>query len=492
MVYFCVSSAFLLSCLLMFQAVPGDQDVVRLKDGTTRSGRLLSESADEVVIETLIKGAKGQVVGTAKVTIARAQIVSIDRTSPEVRRLAEERAKNFAERGLRRAEALNRVVPVPVRFQGLDGYRVTGLHYVLESSCSIAFVKDVAVCLEELFASYERFFGIRRNGQQKVKVLMFADRLQYEFYNLHAVEGKIAAVAYYRPSDNVVAAYNMVEKDKEQQIRMEIEGLLQDMDKYRTRLLAAERQVAALMPKWRQQVADEANELRRQIIEDAQGEKNKRLADIDNQEKKMVADLKEGKTSASAELQAARRSLTEDVEKCRRVIEHNENVLVQQNREVFETLFHEAFHAFASTYLWEGSGKKEFPRWLHEGMASYFETATVEGALLVHGAPHARYVQLIREKQTMRTTMPVAKVVQGGPEEFTLVHSSNVNRPTDYYAQSWALAHYVAMRASKEQLAAYVDDVLAGKDPVAAFERLAGKSCDQVEADLKLHVAGMK
>lgn len=491
MVYFSVSSAVLLSCLLLLQSVPGDQDVVRLKDGTTRSGRILSESADEVVLETLIKGPKGQVVGTAKVTVARSQIVSIDRTSPEVRRLAEERAKNFGERGLRRAEALNRIVPAPVRFQGHDGFRVTGLHYVLESSCSISFVKDVAVCLEEVFASYERFFGIRRNGEKKVKVLMFADRLQYEFYNLHAAEGKISAVAYYRPGDNVVAAYNLVEREKEQLIRTEIDGLLQDIDKYRTRLLAAERQIAALMPAWRRQVADEANELRRLILEDAQGGKDKRLADIDNQEKKMLADLKEGKNAVSAELQSARRALTADIEKCRRVIEHNEAVLAQQNREVFETLFHETFHAFASTYLWEGSGKKEFPRWLHEGMASYFETATVEGALLVHGAPHARFLQLIREKQVLRTAMPVEKVIRGGPEEFTLIHPG-LNRRSDYYAQSWALAHYVAMRASKEQLAAYVDDVLAGKDPVAAFERLAGKSCAQVEIDLKAHLDGMK
>jgi hypothetical protein len=487
-----MSSIFFLSVLLLVQDVPGDQDVIRLKDGTSRSGRLLSESRDEVVLETLIKGVKGQVVGTIKVTVARDQIKDIERTTPEARRLAEARSKNFGERGLRRFEALGRIVPTPVRFQGLSGLRVTGTHYVLESSCDVGFVKDVAISLEEIFAAYERYFGVRRNGEQKVKVLMFADRLEYEFYNLHEADGKVSAVAYYRPRDNTIAAYNMIQKEKEQLIRAEIRSTEEDLEKFRTRVSAAEKQIAAMMPALRQQITDEMNERRRLILTDDKGGKDRRLADIENQEKQAVDDLKNGKDSAVSVLHDAKRAASAELEKARQLIEHNEDVLLAQNRSVFETLFHEAFHAFAATYLWKGSGEREFPRWLHEGMACYFESATVEGVLLVHGSPHPGFLRLLREKQMMRTTLSIEKIIRGGPEEFTLVHPTEAGRRTDYYAGSWALAHYLALRVTKEQLEAYVNEVLAGKEPVAAFERLTGKSCAQLEIDLKAHLDALK
>ncbi len=37
-----------------------------------------------------------------------------------------------------------------------------------------------------------------------------------------------------------------------------------------------------------------------------------------------------------------------------------------------------------------------------------------------------------------------------------------------------------------------MDEVLSGKDPVASFERLAGRSCAQLELDLKTHLDGLK
>jgi len=285
---------------LALQAAAVDQDVVHLKDGTTRSGRILSESKDEVVLETLINGSKGQIVGTSKVTVARDDITSVDRTSPEYRRQAEARSKNFGERGVRRFEALNRIVPVPVRFQGLKGYRVTGLHYVLDSSCDAAMVKDVALCLEEIFAAYERYFGIRRNGDKKVTVLMFADRLEYEFYNLHASEAKVQAVAYYRIPDNTIAAYNMIQKEKEQLIRTDIHNTLEDLDKFRNQAQAFERQLAAILPELRQKIADEYNEYRKTVRADDKGGKERRLADLNQQEAQAVADLKDGKNSLTA------------------------------------------------------------------------------------------------------------------------------------------------------------------------------------------------
>lgn len=477
---------------LALQVVSVDQDVVRLKDGTTRSGRILSETKDEVVLETLIKGAKGQIVGTAKVTVARVDIESMDRTSPEYRRQAEARAKNFSERGLRRFEALNRFVLVPAKFQGLTGYRVNGSRFVLESSCDPAMVKDVALCLEEIFTAYGRYFGIRRNDQKKINVLVFADRLEYEFYNLHASEAKILAPAYYRFSDNTVVAYNMVEKQKEQEYREIIQSNRQDVDRYLAQVSDLEQKIAKVLPELRQKIADEYNEYRKTVLTDDKGQKDRRLADLNQQEAAAVAALKDGKSSALGQLAEWRRNALEYLEKCRQVIEHNEIALARQNQRLFETLYHEAFHAFASTYLWDGSGKKEFPRWLHEGMASYFESAATEGPILVHGAPHPAFLAVLREKLALRTMLPTQKILLGGSEEFILTHLAGIAKQTQFYAQSWAIANYLAAHVSKEQLEEYVADVMSGKDPVAAFERLTGKSIADFEVALKAHLDALK
>ncbi len=336
--------------LLFFLAAlqAADQDVIYLKDGTTRSGRIVSETPNETVLETLIKGAKGQVVGTAKVTVAQKDIDHVDRTTPETRRQAESRSKSFGERGIRRMEALSKISPEPQRFQGLQGFRVTGTRFVLDSSCDPAFVKDAALCLEEIFGAYERSFGIRRNGDKKVKVYMFADRLEYEFYNLHAVEGKVSAVAYYCVPENTIAAYNLIERDKERVIRNDILSAQQDMDKFRTQAQALERQILALVPEIKQKILEEMADLRRQIREDGKGNLDKRLYDIELMERKALSDLKEGKTQAQSELQDLRRRATQEIEKGRQIIEKNETVIFQQNLAMFETLFHEGFHAFAS------------------------------------------------------------------------------------------------------------------------------------------------
>ena len=478
--------------LLLASLQAADQDVIRLKDGTTRSGRIVSETKDEVVLETLIKGAKGQVVGTAKVTVAQKDVDHVDRTTPETRRQAEERSKSFGERGIRRMEALWKISPEPQRFQGLQGYRVTGTRFVLDSSCDPAFVKDAALCLEEIFGAYERSFGIRHSREKKVKVYLFADRLEYEFYNLHAVEGKVSAVAYYCVPENTIAGYNLIEREKEQVIRADILAAQQDVERFRTQVQAVEKQILAMVPEIKQKILEEMADLRRLIRADGQGNLDKRLYEIELMERKALNDLKEGKTTAQGELQDLRRRATQEIEKGRQIIEKNENVIFQQNLTMFETLFHEGFHAFASNYLWEGSGKKEFPRWLHEGMACYYEAAVVDSGTLIHGAPHPAFLNLLREKLVLRTTLPLEKILLGGPEEFTLTHSSDGGRRTQYYAQSWALAHYLSGRISKDQIEAYVVDVVGGKDPVESFERMMGRKCATVETELKAHLESLK
>ena len=481
-----------LTLALLLQASPPEQDVVHLKDGTRRFGRIIQETPENVVVETLIKGAKGQVVGSAKVSVPRSSIDRIERASAEALRKAEERSQAFAERGLRRAETLARLKPAPTVVDGARALRVEGTHFVLEGTSDEAFVKDVAACLEDVFAAYRKYFAVRRNADRKVSVYVLSDREEYDRFNTKREGGAIPAPAYYDPRGNHVVAYNMVQRALEKKLRGEILAARNDLDGFRMKVSTAERRIEQIARDLRQQIQTEAAEIRRRIRADGAGRKEERLREIDRQEKAALEDLKEQKSAIFKETQEARRSALADMEKCRQAVEHNERVLAQQNQAMFETLYHEAFHAFAANYLWEGSAQKEFPRWLHEGMACYFETSVAESAGLVHGSPHPQLLALWREKSVIRATFPTEKVLRGGVESFTLRHPSEADRQTTYYAHAWALAHFLVNRVTPAQLEAYVADVLAGGDPVKAFEQRTGLTCAQVDAELKRHIDGLR
>ncbi len=478
--------------LILLQAGPAPADVLVLKDGTTRSGRIISEDTREVVLESFIKNSKGQVVGTARVTLEKSAIERIDRVAGEAKRQAEERAKAFSERGVRRAQALANVHATPAKFEGREGYQVVGAHYILHATGDLTFVKDVAVCLDEVFTAYRRFFDVRRNEHRKVKVVVFSDRIEYDIYNLAKHGGTIAAVAYYHVPENTIAAYNLVEKEKEKLIRQETLDAQKDLERFRNEAQAVERRVVEFVKEIRQRIQEEAAELRRQIRSDGQGGKDQRIQEIDRREKQALEELRDGKAEVQRELQDARRKANAAIEKCSQVIEGNEKVVSGQNSAMFETLFHEGFHAFASNHLWEGSAQKEFPRWLHEGMACYFERSVVESGMLIHGASHPEFLKLMKERYILKTVLPVEKILRGGAEMFTLTHPSQTERRTVYYAQSWALVHYLSSRVTSKQIETFVNEVLSGKDAVEAFERLTGKTCRQVDDEMRVHLESLK
>ena len=478
--------------LLLLQQPPQDLDVITLKDGSVRTGRILSETSSEIVLETLIKGAKGQVVGSAKQSIDKANVAKVERASDEARKKAADRAQAFGERGVRRAEALAKMRPAPIDLEGMKGFRVEGTHFVLDTSGDVAFAKDVAVSLEDVFVAYRKYFDIRRNADRKVKVHVFSDRDEYVRFQQRRHGDAVLNAAYYHSGENYIAAFNMVQRDEERKVRTEILQLERAIEGYRAEVVTAERRVDSLALDLRRKIQAAATEERLAIRAAGGPEMAARLQQVDRQEKELLNDLKRQEADAQKQLADARKRADEAITNNRKIIDRNEKILAAQNRTMFEMLYHEGFHAFATNFLWEGSSKAEFPRWLHEGMASYFEMSAVEGGELIHGAAHPTFHKLFREKAILNALVPLDQVVKGGPEHFLVTHRSQAARSTAYYAQSWALAHYLASRATRDQIAAYVGEVLAGQDGVKAFEKMLGKPCREIEGDLRKHIEGLK
>jgi hypothetical protein len=156
---------------------------------------------------------------------------------------------------------------------------------------------------------------------------------------------------------------------------------------------------------------------------------------------------------------------------------------------MYETLFHESFHAFAANFLWAESDNAALPRWLHEGLATYYERSAIEAGELVHGGTHPRMLEMLRSAPLM----PLEKVISAGAEVYQVSHASEAERSTSLYAHAWGLAHFLVARGtSKEAFEAYVKDVAAGAHKVGAFEKLLGRELKGLDAEWLRYLTQLK
>lgn len=139
------------------------------------------------------------------------------------------------------------------------------------------------------------------------------------------------------------------------------------------------------------------------------------------------------------------------------------------------TLFHEYTHVLLAR-----NEHTPIPRWINEGLAVYFSTLNERsGAVVVGAAPGAG-----AERVRQRGPMPLAELMDA-----SLVDMKHVE-VADYYATSWALAHYLmASPARRRELAAYLKLLARGTPGGEAQQAAFGRSLEQLSQELSTHVA---
>lgn len=117
------------------------------------------------------------------------------------------------------------------------------------------------------------------------------------------------------------------------------------------------------------------------------------------------------------------------------------------------------FHEYAHHFMFENYNVP-LPAWYVEGFAEYFMTTQIDGADIAIGQVQPeRYQRLIGEGW-----LDYADMLRG-------VRQTQSEKVFQFYAQSWLLTHYIMASPDRIKLfAAYIDDINAGADPVAAFE----------------------
>jgi hypothetical protein len=123
------------------------------------------------------------------------------------------------------------------------------------------------------------------------------------------------------------------------------------------------------------------------------------------------------------------------------------------------------------------------PAWYQEGLADVLSTATpVGGALEIGLPPEGRLIWL-----RLASPLPLGRVLTARDVLRWPSHSL-----TRFYAQSWALAHYLELPESARTsgaLARLLAQTEAGEDPELACNRALGRSLEELEADVARYIA---
>jgi hypothetical protein len=157
---------------------------------------------------------------------------------------------------------------------------------------------------------------------------------------------------------------------------------------------------------------------------------------------------------------------------------------------LFTVLQHEAFHAYAGTFVYpplkpaqvkNGEGTGELPRWLNEGLAQLFESAVVEaGELRADAIDPARLEKVkdaIRGRNNLRL-VPISDLLHANRDSFVTKHADQAAAADRAYLTCWAAAYYLTFErrvVGTAKFRTYLTEVNSGGDVRTAFETLTGQ-----------------
>jgi len=141
----------------------------------------------------------------------------------------------------------------------------------------------------------------------------------------------------------------------------------------------------------------------------------------------------------------------------------------------YGTIFHEYTHFIVSANY----GKTGVPPWFNEGLAEYYETFSLENDQTVKlGLIQDRHFQYLK----YRGLMPLAKLF--AMSSYELDQAGDRDRKT-FYAQSWALVHYLVQAGKIEGFNKFLTAVVRNVPPEQAFQQAFQITYAEMEAELK-------
>jgi tetratricopeptide (TPR) repeat protein len=149
-----------------------------------------------------------------------------------------------------------------------------------------------------------------------------------------------------------------------------------------------------------------------------------------------------------------------------------------------ETLYHEAFHHFASAML------KFPPYWWNEGIAEYMSGVRIEkGAVKERARTLRDRLPGIQAHLRMGYTIPFDKIINYTPAEF---YSGPIGL---HYAQAWAMIHFFYEFQGgryRPLIERYFEDLVNGKSQRQAYDAVFEGKSAELEKEWKEYTKGLK
>ena len=149
------------------------------------------------------------------------------------------------------------------------------------------------------------------------------------------------------------------------------------------------------------------------------------------------------------------------------------------DEDTFGTIFHEYVHFILDTNL----GKSDVPLWFNEGLAEYYQTFEIEEDIKVKlGLPQSGHLELLQQSKLM----PLDMLFNATHQQ---VHGTGGHSRSIFYAQSWALMHYLIQSGKSDALDKFLSRMRAGTAAQPAFEQAFQSTYKQMESELKKYVS---
>lgn len=150
-----------------------------------------------------------------------------------------------------------------------------------------------------------------------------------------------------------------------------------------------------------------------------------------------------------------------------------------EDADTFGTIFHEYVHFMVDTTF----GKSEVPPWFNEGLAEYYQTFAIEADQKIKlGLPQNGHLNLLQETKLipLETLFKISNYA---------LHQNGNHSRSIFYAESWALIHYLVQTGKSEGLGKFLDFAMKNVPPETAFQDSFQMTYAQMEKDLSKYVA---
>jgi hypothetical protein len=409
----------------LLSAQPTDSwkfDVVHLKNGRKFQGLVLRETAGGIEFRSVVRRQGERTKVFPATSFHWDEIRTIDRLDAADRKMLEERVSDLEPGGVERQMEKLELKAVPWGHDARGGLSYSSRHFILISNAREDIARRAAVHLNRIYAAFTNYLPPRHRSGLPTTIVLVKSLAEYR--KLLGKQGHdFHNPAYYDPALNKIVCAS------------DLERLGDDLDEKRKqhRLLQA-------------QLREMEGKLEREYKGRIPAERRDEIA------KAWKAIESTNRTNADKFQKATRR--------------------------LFQTLYHEAFHAYLATFVYPPA-EAAVPRWLNEGLAQIFETATLNADELLVERPDPDRLKSVQAALHKDNLVSLDDLLRAGADKFLVEHAGDEQVSDRYYLASWALAYYLMVDRKKlgtPELDQYVRTLKKpDADPLEAFCMLVGQ-----------------